>query len=112
MSAETCIFVTMEKNDNQINIELNEELAEGVYSNLAIITHSQAEFVADFVQMMPGMPKAKVRSRVIMSPQNAKRLMRALAENVQKYEQVNGVINDTDTPPFPPMNFGGTTNQA
>jgi hypothetical protein len=102
----------MENSENQINIELNEELAEGVYSNLAIITHSQAEFVADFVQMMPGMPKAKVRSRVIMSPQNAKRLMRALAENIQKYEQVNGVINDVDTPPFPPMNFGGTMNQA
>jgi hypothetical protein len=105
-------FASMEKNDNQINIELNEELAEGVYSNLAIITHSQSEFVVDFIQMMPGMPKAKVRSRVVMSPQNAKRLMRALAENVQKYEQMNGVINDTDAPPFPPMNFGGTTNQA
>ena len=105
-------FASMEKNENQINIELNEELAEGVYSNLAILTHSQSEFVADFVQMMPGMPKAKVRSRVIMSPQNAKRLMRALAENIQKYEQANGVINDVDTPPFPPMNFGGTTNQA
>lgn len=105
-------FRQMENNENQINIELNEELAEGVYSNLAIITHSQAEFVADFVQMMPGMPKAKVRSRVIMSPQNAKRLMRALAENIQKYEQLNGVINDSDTPPFPPMNFGGTNNQA
>lgn len=102
----------MENNENQINIELNEELAEGVYSNLAIITHSQAEFVADFVQMMPGMPKAKVRSRVIMSPQNAKRLMRALAENIQKYEQLNGAIKDSDVPPFPPMNFGGTNNQA
>lgn len=102
----------MENNENQINIELNEELAEGVYSNLAIITHSQAEFVADFVQMMPGMPKAKVRSRVIMSPQNAKRLMRALAENVQKYEQMHGPINDSDAPPFPPMNFSGTNNKA
>lgn len=111
-SESFCIFDFMETNENQINIELNEELAEGVYSNLAIITHSQAEFVTDFIQMMPGMPKAKVRSRVIMSPQNAKRLMRALAENIQKYEQMNGVIHDTDAPPFPPMNFGGTTNQA
>lgn len=102
----------METNDNQINIELSEELAEGVYSNLAIITHSQAEFVADFVQMMPGMPKAKVRSRVIMSPQNAKRLMKALIENVQKFEQHHGVIVDSDTTPFPPMNFGGPTTQA
>lgn len=102
----------MEKNDNQLNIELSEELAEGVYSNLAIITHSQSEFVTDFIQMMPGMPKARVRSRVVMSPQNAKRLMRALIENVQKYEQVNGVIVDTDSPPFPPMNFGGPATQA
>lgn len=103
---------TMEKNDNQLNIELSEELAEGVYSNLAIITHSQSEFVTDFIQMMPGMPKARVRSRVVMSPQNAKRLMRALIENVQKYEQVNGVIVDTDATPFPPMNFGGPATQA
>jgi hypothetical protein len=102
----------MEQNENHINIELSEELAEGVYSNLAIITHSQAEFVTDFVQMMPGMPKAKVRSRIIMSPQNAKRLMKALAENIQKYEQHNGVIVDSDTTPFPPMNFGGPATQA
>jgi len=102
----------MEKNENQLNIELSEEMSEGVYSNLAIITHSQAEFVTDFIQMMPGMPKAKVRSRVIMSPQNAKRLMRALAENIQKYEQANGVIVDTEATPFPPMNFGGPANQA
>ncbi len=102
----------MEKNDNQLNIELSEELAEGIYSNLAIITHSQAEFVTDFIQMMPGMPKAKVRSRVIMSPQNAKRLMRALSENIQKYEQANGVIVDTESTPFPPMNFGGPATQA
>lgn len=102
----------MDKNENQINIELSEELAEGVYSNLAIITHSQAEFVTDFIQMMPGMPKAKVRARVIMSPQNAKRLMHALGENIQKYEQTNGAINDADAPPFPPMNFGGPATQA
>lgn len=102
----------MDKQENQLNIELNEEIAEGVYSNLAVITHSQSEFVVDFIQMMPGMPKARVRSRVVMTPQNAKRLMRALAENIQKYEQHNGVIVDTDTPPFPPMNFGGPTTQA
>src|SRR6218665_3296868 len=102
----------MDKNENQINIELSEELAEGVYSNLAIITHSQAEFVADFIQMMPGMPKAKVRSRVIMSPQSAKRLMHALIENVQKFEQQNGMISDNDSPSFPPMNFGGPATQA
>lgn len=102
----------MEQNENQLNIELSEEIAEGVYSNLAIITHSQAEFVTDFIQMMPGMPKAKVRSRIVMSPQSAKRLMRALIENVQKYEQSNGVIKDEDSSSFPPMNFGGPVSQA
>ncbi|MBP5982801.1 MAG: DUF3467 domain-containing protein [Fluviicola sp.] len=102
----------MENNENQINIELTEDIAGGVYSNLAIITHSQAEFVTDFVQMMPGMPKAKVRSRVIMTPQNAKRLMKALAENIQKFEQHHGVIVDNETVPFPPMNFGGPATQA
>ena len=100
------------KNENQMNIELSEEVSVGVYSNLAIITHSPSEFVCDFVQMMPGVPKGKVRSRVIMTPQNAKRLMKALTENVQKFEQSYGVIGDVDAPPFPPMNFGTPTTQA
>ena len=99
-------------NENQINIELTEEIAGGIYSNLAIITHSQAEFVCDFVQMLPGMPKAKVKSRIVMTPQNAKRLMLALIENVQKYEQSMGVINDQDMPGAPPMKFGPPTTQA
>jgi hypothetical protein len=103
----------MEKNnENQINIELTEEVAGGIYSNLAIITHSQAEFVCDFVQMLVGMPKAKVKSRIVMTPQNAKRLMLALIENVQKYEHAMGVINDQDMPGTPPMKFGPPTTQA
>lgn len=100
------------KTENQINIELNEEVASGVYSNLAIITHSNAEFVCDFVQMLPGLPKAQVKSRIIMTPVNAKRLMRALIENVQKYEQHIGIINENDLPGTPPMNFGTPTTQA
>lgn len=103
----------MDKNtENQINIELSEEVASGVYTNLAIITHSHAEFVFDFIQMLPGLPKAKVKSRVIMTPQNAKRLMRALIDNVQKYEQHMGVINENDLPGTPTMNFGTPTTQA
>jgi hypothetical protein len=102
----------MEKNENQINIELKEDVASGVYSNLAIITHSQSEFVCDFVQLMPGLPKAQVKSRVIMTPQNAKRLMRALIDNIQKYEQNIGVINDQDVPGTPPITFGTPTTQA
>ncbi|MFN5620445.1 MAG: DUF3467 domain-containing protein, partial [Flavobacteriales bacterium] len=69
------------ENNQQLNIELNEEVAQGIYSNLAIITHSPAEFVVDFIRMMPGVPKAKVQSRIILTPQHAKRLMMALKEN-------------------------------
>jgi hypothetical protein len=99
------------KNEHQLNIELNEETAFGVYSNLAIITHSPAEFVCDFVQMMPGMPKAKVRSRVIMTPENAKRLMKALMDNIQKYEANMGVIHVNEQS-MPPINFGTPPAQA
>lgn len=100
-----------QKNENQLNIELTEDVAFGVYSNLAIITHSSAEFVCDFVQMMPGMPKAKVRSRVIMTPENAKRLMKALMENIQKYEAHIGVI-PTNEQNMPPINFGTPPAEA
>lgn len=98
---------------NQLNIELSEEVAEGVYSNLAIITHSNAEFVIDFVRVMPGVPKAKVKSRVVLTPQHAKRLMRALNDNLQKFEAVHGIIEETQGPDGGiPMNFGGPTAQA
>ena len=100
-----------ENNENQISIELNEEIATGIYSNLAIITHSQSEFISDFVQLLPGMPKAQVKSRIIMTPFNAKRLMRALMDNVQKYEQSFGLIHEDDVP-TPPMNFGTPKTQA
>ena len=75
-------------NKNQINIELNEEVAQGVYSNLAIITHSSSEFVVDFVRVMPGVPKAQVKSRVILTPEHAKRLLLALQDNIKKFEEV------------------------
>jgi hypothetical protein len=98
---------------NQLNIELSEEVAEGVYSNLAIITHSNAEFVIDFVRVMPGVPKAKVKSRLVLTPQHAKRLMRALNDNLQKFEAVHGKIEETQGPDGGiPMNFGGPTAQA
>ncbi len=91
---------------NQLNIELAEEVAEGVYSNLAIITHSNAEFVFDFIRVMPGVPKAKVKSRIVMTPQHAKRLLRALADNVAKYEAMHGDIAEQDPVQGLPMNFG------
>jgi hypothetical protein len=76
----------------QLNIELGEKEAEGIYSNLAIISHSPAEFVIDFTRLMPGVPKARVHARIIMTPQHAKMLMNAITENVQKYEQQFGEI--------------------
>ena len=99
-------------NQNQLNIELSEEIADGVYSNLAIITHSNSEFVIDFIKMMPGVPKAKVKSRIVVTPQHAKRLMKALKDNISKFEQAHGTIKDTDMPNMIPMNFGGPTAQA
>ena len=101
-----------EQNNNQLNIELSEETAEGIYSNLAIITHSSAEFVLDFIRVMPGVPKAKVKSRIILTPEHAKRLLSALEDNLEKYESVNGRIKIQAEPPVFPMNFGGTMGQA
>ena len=98
--------------DNQLNIELPEEIAEGTYSNLAIISHSPQEFVIDFIKVMPGIPKAKVKSRIVLTPQHAKRMMKALAENVRKYESMHGPIQDIEGPVPVPMNFGGPTGMA
>jgi hypothetical protein len=101
------------ENANHLNIELSEEVAEGIYSNLAIITHSQSEFIIDFIKMMPGVPKAKVKSRILLTPQHSKRLMEALKDNISKFEAVHGHIKATDGPNQGfPMNFGGPTAQA
>ncbi len=102
-------------NSNQLNIELTEDVAEGIYSNLAVITHSNSEFVADFIRIMPGVPKAKVKSRIVLTPQHAKRLMKALADNISKYEAAHGTIADTELPGAGgayPLSFGGPTAQA
>ena len=105
------IHTAMENNQkNQLNIEISDEVAEGTYSNLAIITHSPNEFIVDFAQMMPGTPKAKVRSRVILNPLNAKRLYKALADNIAKYEQQYGTI--TDGGGIAPFSMGAPTAQA
>ena len=97
--------------NNQMNIEITDEIAEGIYANLAIITHSQAEFVLDFISVMPGMPKNKVKSRIIMTPFHTKRLMKALTENVQRFEQANGEIIDLEQVEIP-MHFGGPKAEA
>jgi len=103
-----------QKSKNQLNIELSEEVAQGVYSNLAIITHSTSEFVLDFVRIMPGIPKANVKSRIILTPEHAKRLLMALEDNVKKFEKLNGTINvpGGHSPVMPPMIFGGPPAEA
>ncbi len=100
------------KKQKQLNIELPEEVAEGIYANLAIISHSHSEFVVDFIRLMPSVPKAKVKSRIILTPMHAKRLMKALAENVKKFESQFGSIDEPEIPPFPNMNFNTPKAQA
>jgi len=101
-----------EKNtENKINIEISDEVADGIYSNLAILTHSNSEFIIDFIRMMPGVPKAKVKSRILLTPQHAKRLLKALAENISKFESMHGTIKEGDEIKVP-LNFGGPTAQA
>jgi len=102
------------KNKNQISIELKEDVAQGIYSNLAVITHSSSEFVLDFVRVMPGIPKAEVKSRIILTPEHAKRLLMALKDNIAKFESLHGPIKNIEGSggPVIPMNFGGPTAQA
>lgn len=73
------------------------------YANLAIITHSSSEFILDFIRVMPGMPKAGVQSRIVLAPEHAKRLLRALEENIGKYERAFGLIRMPDEQTFPPL---------
>jgi hypothetical protein len=93
--------------EGQMNIELSEEVADGTYSNLAIINHSISEFVVDFINVMPGVPKAKVKSRIVLTPQHAKRFLKALNDNISKFESLHGEIKEQETPPVP-INFGPT----
>ena len=98
------------KGKNQLNIELPEDIAEGIYSNLAVIAHSNSEFIIDFLRLVPNVPKTKVKSRIILTPQHAKRLLRALAENVKKFEALHGPIKEPDpnSGGLPPMGFTPT----
>jgi hypothetical protein len=105
--------MTEQKDQHPFSIELNEEIAQGIYSNLAMITHSSSEFVIDFVRIMPGIPKAQVKSRIILTPDHVKRLVAALADNIAKYEMVHGPIKEIKgSGPVMPLTFGGPTAQA
>jgi hypothetical protein len=98
----------------QLQIELNEEIGQGIYSNLAIISHSPSEFVLDFVRVMPGVPKAQVKSRIVLTPEHAKRLLNALQDNITRFEKQFGPVKDIKEGPagFNPMAFGGPGGQA
>ena len=92
----------MNQKTNQINIELTDEISKGKYANLVMIAHSSSEFVLDFIQLMPGVPKAKVNSRIIITPEHAKKFSMALSDNISKYEKKYGLIKDFDElPKFP-----------
>lgn len=97
--------------DGQLNVELSEEIADGIYSNLAIINHSPSEFVVDFIKVMPGVPKARVKARIVLTPQHAKRFLRALQDNVSRFENQHGEIKDVEQPQIP-LDFGGPKGQA
>ena len=92
-------------NEQQLNISIDEATSDGVYSNLVIINHSTSEFIVDFITVMPGSPKARVKSRVILTPEHAKRFFKALGDNIKRFETTNGDITTNETPPIP-LNFG------
>ncbi len=108
----------MNDNDSQqpgrgeLNIQLDEATAEGTYTNLVMITHSPEEFILDFIRMMPGVQQAKVKSRIIVTPQHAKRLVAALADNIERYEQAHGAISEGDASGGPAIHFGGPSGEA
>ncbi len=100
-----------ESSKNQINIELNEDIAEGVYANLAMVAYSGSEFVIDFIRLMPGLPKAKVKSRVVITPEHVKRLKTVLEQNIRKYEDTFGPIKDAEDDKLP-VTFGSSAGEA
>ena len=95
----------------QLQIELSPDVAEGTYSNLVMIAHSPEEFILDFIRVMPGVPKARVRSRVIVTPSHAKRLLAALADNIRRYEVQYGAIQEVQQS-HPGVAFTGPGGEA
>jgi len=98
--------------ENRIDIALSDVIAEGIYSNLAMITHSHSEFIVDFISLMPGVPKGNVKSRIILTPQHAKRLSQALNENINRFESMHGIIPDFDPNRGIPINIGRSKIEA
>lgn len=105
-------FEDKDTSEEKLDIQLNAEIAKGVYANLAVINYSPTEFVVDFVSVMPGVPKASVNSRVILAPEHAKRLVLALANNLERYEERFGEIDIDDEDDFSPVNIDDDVGQA
>ena len=99
-----------ETNQSGLDIELDEQVAQGHYSNLAIISHSTSEFILDFAAVLPGMQKARVKSRIILTPEHAKRLLLSLQDNITRYESAMGKIEISK--PQQPENMGPKIGQA
>jgi len=97
---------------SQLNIDITDDVAEGDYSNLVMVAHSPEEFILDFIRVMPGVSRARVRSRVIVSPGHARRLLRALNENIERYERAYGEIEDRNPPDHPVQYGGGQVGEA
>jgi hypothetical protein len=108
---KTLFNMEQQTNKGKLNIELTDEVAEGIYANLAIIQHSRTEFLVDFIKMLPGLPKAKVKSRIILTPQHAKRLAKALLDNIKRFESMHGTIKESEMDNIP-FSLGGPTAQA
>lgn len=101
-----------QQQENTIDVELSEDIAEGTYANLAMIAHSNSEFILDFIRLMPGVPKAKVKARIILTPEHAKRLLSALKENIGRYEDSFGSIDQPNDSFGFPSGFGGPVGMA
>lgn len=94
-----------ESRPQQVNIEIGEKESEGIYSNFVLIAHSPSEFILDFARMLPGLPKAKVFARIVMTPQHTRLLFSALEENIKKYEDRFGEIKVQGKEPGRPVGF-------
>ncbi len=93
--------------EKQLNIDIKEDVADGIYANMAVIAHSDSEFVLDFIRMMPGIPKGQVKARIIMTPENTRRLLAALQDNLSKYDATHGISKNDKNNPMPIIGFTG-----
>ena len=100
---------TQKPGSPQVQVQIDPSEAEGIYANLVLLAHSSSEFILDFARLLPGVPRAKVYSRIIMTPQNARLLLRALKTRIESYESQHGKLPDPGTQ-SPARDIGFTTD--